>query len=76
MNCSDRKKLFSIRKHGFDMPEWLWNVVTEGKLRGGHPSNSAYITHAIKEQAKRDKFWKPYQKMLDSQIKKEGSNVA
>lgn len=75
----NNRELFKKRKHGFDIPEWVWNMITEGKIRSGLPSNAAWIIQAIKEKAERDGFLNNYQNILNkksevSQLSMEGEN--
>ena len=59
------EELLKVRKHGIDIPNWMWNMVEEGQIRTPETTTkSAYVRRSLIEQAKRDKIWPRYKKFL------------
>lgn len=60
------ENIFTIRKHGVDLPNWMWNLCQEGRIRNCLSSKTQYIIHALREQAKRDGFWGYYSELIQN----------
>ncbi len=56
--------LLEKRKHGIDMPEWMWAMMEDARKVCGNASKTAWLWSAIIEKAKRDKVYNGYKKRL------------
>jgi len=48
------------RLHAVRMYEWEWNMIEEGRLRGGYRGRGKYIVDLCKRDAKKKKWWNQF----------------